>query len=436
MNQNKTRNANGRSTIYLGQAWKHGCDGTCGHARSGDCPKRIGVKTWHGRVTMGIRDDGKPDRRHVRGKTRADVTRKVRELEKARDEGNITKPGNPWTIEQWMEHWLHNITVATTSDNGWDAYFYATKHIVKYIGSHKLNNRLLPDHLEKMYRKMQNAGAKPGTAHQVHRTIRAALNEAVRRGYLTKNPVLLAKAPRMDEAEIEPLTQEQIRKLFSTALKRRNACRWIIAISLGLRQGEVLGLRWSDVDLEGGTITVNFQRPRPKWKHGCNGRCAHRHPGHCPQRINLRKELKKPKSRAGCRPIGLPAPLLEQLKLHASEQAMERRNAGDLWQDGDWLFTSETGTPLNHRTDEQHWKQLLDAAGVRDARLHDARHTAATVLNELSVTTPTAMHIMGWSSASMAKRYQHVSGRVLGDVANQLGAHLWEMPASTDERAK
>lgn len=401
-NNKNTRNSNGRSTVYKGK------DGS-----------------WHGRVSVGVRDNGHPDRRHVRGKTRAEVTKKVRELERTRDEGNITKPGDRWTVEKWIDHWLYNIVPAATTGNGWDAYYYTAKHLRKHIGAHKLH-RLLPEHLEAMYRNMQQEGSSAGTAHQAHRTARAALNEAVTRGYLTKNPTLIAKAPRVDEAEIEPLNRDEVTKLFKTALEKRNGCRWILAIALGLRQGEVLGLRWSDIDVEEGTLRVTAQRPRPKWKHGCSGTCGHKHGGHCPQRINERSETAKPKSRAGRRPIGLPQPVLDHLRAHAKEQQHEREQAGNLWHDGDWLFTDELGRPLNHRTDLAHWKELLATAGVRDARLHDARHTAATVLLELGVSDRAAMQIMGWSNIALTQRYQHVTGTVLDTVAEKVGDHLWK----------
>jgi integrase len=302
-----------------------------------------------------------------------------------------------------------------------------TKHITKHVGAHKLPN-LLPDHLESMYHKMQDSGSAAGTANQVHRTARTALNEAVVRGYLAKNPALIAKPPRVEEEEIEPFTRDAITKIFTVALDGRNACRWVVAIALGLRQGEVLGLRWQDVDFHEGTLTVAIQRPRPKWRHGCDQPCGHKHAGHCPRRVNTRKETARPKSKAGRRTIGLPQPLLDQLKLHLIEQGKEREKAAELWDEQGWLFTNEVGRPLNHRTDLARWKQLLEAAGVRDARLHDARHTAATVLLELGVPDRAAMQIMGWSNAALTQRYQHVTGHVLGSVATQVGAHLWETP--------
>lgn len=376
---------------------------------------------------MGARDDGRPDRRHVESWDRKVVTDKVRALERARDDGNITKPGVRWTVGEWVEHWLNNIARLTTGGNGWDAYYYATKHIVRHVGAHKLPN-LRADHLERMYSKMQENGSSSGTAHQVHRTIRTALNEAVRRGYLVKNPALIAKAPRIEESEIEPLRRGEITRLFTTALKGRNAARWVVAIALGLRQGEALGLRWRDLDLHECTLSVAIQRPRPKWKHGCRGTCGRKHAGHCPDRTNQRKSTTAPKSKAGRRTVGLPQPLIDLLTVHQAEQEAERAKAAELWQEGGWLFTDETGQPLNHRTDHVRWKKLLDAAGVRDARLHDARHTAATVLLELGVPDRAAMQVMGWSNPALAQRYQHATGSVLGQVASRVGTHLWERP--------
>ena len=97
------------------------------------------------------------------------------------------------------------------------------------------------------------------------------------------------------------------------------------------------------------------------------------------------------------------------------------------------MFTNETGRPLNYRTDLARWKQLLTEAGVRDARLHDARHTAATVLLELGVPERTTMGVMGWSNPALTQRYQHVTGRVLGGVADKIGDHLWGSSEGSNE---
>lgn len=132
------------------------------------------------------------------------------------------------------------------------------------------------------------------------------------------------------------------------------------------------------------------------------------------------------KSSAGKRVIGLPEELVALLTLHRDRQAQERETARQLWHEGGWVFASSTGTPLIPNSDYHEWKALLRAAGVREARLHDARHTAATVLLVLGIPERAVMGIMGWSSSSMTLRYQHVTDPICRDVARRVGGLLWE----------
>ena len=118
--------------------------------------------------------------------------------------------------------------------------------------------------------------------------------------------------------------------------------------------------------------------------------------------------------------------MIALFKTHKRKQDAERVAARQLWHDEGWVFAKPDGRPLNPNTDYHEWKALLVDAGPRDARLHDARHTAATVLLILGVPTPTAMAIMGWSSAAMAKRYQHLIDSIRRDVAKQVGGLLWD----------
>lgn len=307
--------------------------------------------------------------------------------------------------------------------------FAVNKHLIPGVGGHRLD-KLEPEHLEKTYSRMLEAGRQPATAHQAHRTVRTALNEAVRRGHLRRNPGLLAKPPRLAEVEVEPLTLAEVRRLLATAATHRNSARW--AIALGLRQGEALGLKWADVDLDAGRLAVRRSRQRPHWVHGCAEPCGRR-AGSCPQRRNEHPDAAETKSRAGRRVIGLPRPLVELLRAHRVEQDQEREEAGQLWADGGWLFASPTGSTLHPRTDNKHWKQLLGEAGVRDVRLHDARHTAATVLLLLGVPERAVMSIMGWSHTSMAARYQHVTEVIRSDVADRVGELIWTANETRNE---
>src|SRR6478609_1126708 len=147
-----TRKPNGDSSIYEGN------DGR-----------------WHGRVTVGVKDDGTPDRRHVSAKTRAEVTTKVRKLEKLRDDGTVPKAGQKWTVGKWLTHWIKEIVPGTVSENTYDGYEVAVRvHLAPGVGAHRLE-KLEPEHLERFYKRMQANRTAAGTAHQGHRTVRAAL---------------------------------------------------------------------------------------------------------------------------------------------------------------------------------------------------------------------------------------------------------------------
>jgi integrase len=136
------------------------------------------------------------------------------------------------------------------------------------------------------------------------------------------------------------------------------------------------------------------------------------------------------KSTAGRRIIGLPAQLIARLRVHRDEQMKERELAGDLWREAGWVFATPAGDPLNPNTDYHQWKDLLKAAGLRDGRLHDARHTAATVLLILGVPERKVMGIMGWSSTGMTRRYQHVTDAIRQTVADQVDGLLWSGDAN------
>ncbi len=381
---------------------------------------------------MGVWDNGRTDRRHVRGTTRAVVARKVRELEKQRDTGTARPAGQHWTVAQWLDYWIANIAapphVAENTHAGYQVDI--RNHLIPGIGAHRLE-KLSPEHVERLYAKLQREGLSSGGVHHVHRTLRARLNEAVRRSYLTRNPVLLARAPKLTEIEVKPYSVEEVKRLLDVASERRNHARWAVALALGLRQGEALTLRWEDVDLDGGILRIRRSRLRPRYAHGCGGSCG-RAPGVCPQRTNIRPAAGPVKSKAGRRTIGLPPQLLALLRSHQLEQSHEQEQAGPLWHGEGWIFTDPVGQPLNPNTDYDEWKRLLEEARLRDARLHDARHTAATVLLILGVPARTVMSLMGWSSTEMAVRYQHVTDTIRLEVARQVDALIWQAREGDD----
>jgi integrase len=419
---------------------------------------------WHGRVTVGVRDDGTPDRRHVKRTKEADAIRAVRELEKLRDQGSIRQPGRSWTVEKWLTHWVENIAALTVRYKPLSAYRTAVyRHLIPGLGAHRID-RVEPEHFEKLYVKMQESGRSAGTAHQVHRTARTAFGEAQKRGHITRNPVTLAKAPRVDEEEVEPFGPEEIQRIVTAALKRRNGVRYVVALALGCRQGETLGFKWDRLDRITKGLRVKKGLQRQTWRHGCADPHAcgaerhreacpepcgrHRNPkncirnakGHarpcppnctnhapkCPQRHGGGLVEVDVKSKAGRRSFALPDELYDLIIRHEQMQRRERDVAGTEWHDGGWMFCQPTGKPIDPRRDWAEWKELLADAGVRDARLHDARHTAATVLLLLGVQDRAVMDFMGWSTVAMKTRYMHVTDGLRRDVAKQLNGYFWE----------
>lgn len=362
------------------------------------------------------------------------------------------------------DHWVENIAALSVRYKALSAYRTAIyRHLIPGLGAHRIG-RIEAEHFENLYVRMQKDGLKAGTAHQAHRTARTAFGEALKRGHITRNPVALAKAPRVEEEEVEPFEAEEIQRIVTAALKRRNGVRFVVALALGCRQGEALGFKWARLDRASRVYRVRKAIQRQTWQHGCADphacgaghhreacpdKCTeHRNPnncvrhekGHarpcpphctrhassCPQRHGGGLVEVDVKSKAGRRSFALPAELYELLIRHERVQQHEREHAGTEWHEGGWIFTQPNGNPIDPRRDWDEWKTVLREAGVRDARLHDARHTAATVLLLLGVQDRAVMDLMGWSSASMKVRYMHVTDGLRRDVADQLNGYFWK----------
>lgn len=187
--------------------------------------------------------------------------------------------------------------------------------------------------------------------------------------------------------------------------------------------------------LHSGTLTVRRALQRQSWQYGCDPTtpCGRTRGAECPARHSGGLIVVEPKSRAGRRVISLLTPLVGALLAHQQTQDAERTLAAELWRDGQWVFTQPTGRPIDPCADYDEWKALLAAARVRDARLHDARHTAATMLLVLNVPSRTVMDLMGWSQLSMTQRYQHVPDELRRDVADKLGRLLWTSTNNEDD---
>lgn len=401
---------------------------------------RGGDGLWHARVPMGRRPDGAVERVHRVRQSKAALMVLVRDLERQRDEGTWVATADDPTLAAWVAHWLTAVvhgTVEPATERSYEGVFRL--HVLPTLGGVRLK-ALRAEHIETLYAGLRADGVGEPTVALAHRSIRACLNEAVRRRRLTVNPLAQVRFRRARETEVEPLTVAEARAVLATAAEQpRNRARWSFALALGLRQGEALGLLWDDVDLAAGTLRVRRALKRLDWQHGCSRRrdtaprCGGT-PYQCPRRHSGGLHLRQTKTAAGSRVWTLPAGLVEELRAHRAAQAAERLRAGDAWgllrtgerwTEGDLVFTTEVGTPIDPRSDNRAWAALLAEAGVREARLHDARHSAATLLLLQGVPERVVKSLMGWSDTRMVGRYQHVVEPLRAEAASRVQDALW-----------
>ncbi len=360
---------------------------------------------WHGYVSMGLKREGQRDRRHVSAAKRAEVVRKVRALEHQRDNGVVQAAGRAPTVAEWLGHWLDTIAIRKVRASTLQGYRgKVNSRIIPAVGHHRLD-RLQPEHLEAWYIELADEGLASSTILQLHRILSRALKVAMQRGKIARNVCSLVDAPSLRREEVVPFSTTEARALLAAARGLRNEARWSVALALGLRQGEALALRWEDIDLDSGTLTVKRSMQRL---------------------VGKGLVFDEPKSRAGRRAIKLPNGLRDALRAHRAAQLEERLAAGSEWQENGLLFAQINGRPIDPGSDWKSWKALLALAGVRDARLHDARHTAATLLLQQGVSARVAMQILGHSQISLTLgTYSHVVPELAQEAADRIDRVLW-----------
>ncbi|MFN3602702.1 MAG: tyrosine-type recombinase/integrase [Dietzia sp.] len=421
----RSRNANGESTVY------QDADGR-----------------WHAWITMGLRPDGRIERRHRTAPTRKAVVAKLRELERARDRGDTGAPAGKVTLGHWLQQWLRTQAPRRLRPKSMASYGTdINKHLVPGLGHHRLD-RLTTRHIEDFYVAMAaethtvgdqtRPRYRPATIDHVHRTLRSALKDAVRDGLIPKNPAAGAQRPSSNslgaiEHQIEPLSVDEVRAIIAVAREMRNGTRYLLALSHGLRQGEALGLPWAKVQLDGALpqMRVLQQLQQLPWLHGCERTadqwaCGGRRAADCPSRHSGGLVLTQVKTRRGERPLALDPVSADLLRQHRENQDLERLTAGNRWEEHGLVFTQPNGRPIGPSADSRQWKTLLENAGVREARLHDARHTAATFLLVQEVDPRVVMAIMGWSTSSQLHRYQHVVDALRQEAATRMATYLYD----------
>jgi integrase len=297
------------------------------------------------------------------------------------DRGVLPGPAN-LTVEGYLISWLVDSIKGTVSRATYDGYKRDVHHhIIPELGRRKLKE-LTPGDIRRLYRKMAETGLKDRSIEYAHTTLRKSLKAAVVDRLIDHNPtdgVKPLKTPTGAAKESRALDPCQVKALLAAASGSRFEALYVVAIHTGLRRGELLGLKWTDADLDAGTLTVR-------------------------RSLDVDGTLKAPKNQASKRTLKLTPQALDALKVHKVRQNTERLQAGSRWQDHDLVFPNTVGKPMNAgNLYRREFQPLLERAALGDEgfTIHSLRHTFATTLADKGVHPSTAQKMLGHSDIRM-----------------------------------
>ncbi len=352
---------------------------------------------WCGRYWT-ITTDGKKKRVALYGRTKAEVRAKLTKALADRDAGRMYTTENP-TVEEYLRRWLDNSVKASVKQKTYESYeCIIRKHLIPALGAKKLKN-LTPVQVQNLYQQKLDAGLSRRTVRHIHIVLNMALKRAVKWEIVLRNVAEAVDAPKLERKEIKHLIPEQV-KVFLRAVKgERLEALYVLAVTTGLRQGELLGLRWQDVDLEKKVVRVRQQLSRSK--HGVS--------------------FTTPKSNRG-RDVPLMDYTSEALRKHRKRQEDEKLKLGNLRQETGLVFTSVKGAPLNASyLTSRCLKPLLERAGLPSITFHGLRHTCATWFGSREMYVKNLQAILGHANISQTvDTYTHVVPGMLHEAVREI----------------
>jgi integrase len=340
---------------------------------------------WVAVADLGYRN-GRRDRREFTGSTSAEAMGKRQKfLDRKRDGFTMPRGRAPY-VSEWMLHWLHHIAKARVEPTTWHrSYRQKTEdYIVPFFERVKLADLAEEDieawHSHMLATKARRGGGtlSPATITTAHRIFSSGIKAAVVRKKLPRNPLSNVPPPRAEHAELAIPTTAETKRILAACKERPGGARWVLAITTGLRQGEVLALEWRDVQLAS-PASVSVSRSAA--------------------RVEGERIVKAPKSAKSRRTVPLPAITVAALKAHRAGQVASLTGL---------VFIDAKGRPLAQRDDWQEWRDLLGSLGLPYYRVHDMRHGYATVLLEEGVDPRVVQDLLGHASGVLLERYQHV----------------------------
>ncbi len=359
---------------------------------------------WVGEMTI----EGRR-RKFVYGKTRKEVQEKLQVALQEKQQGVVLEGTARQTLGQFLADWLENSQKQNVRARTYERYEEIVRlHIDPVLGRHRLQ-KLSAQHVQAFYTKKLNEGLSASTVGVFHNVLHKALDMATRWGLVPRNVCDLVSPPHAEGFEIQPLTVEQAHKLLTVARGHRLEALFTLALATGMRRGELLALKWQDINFAVGTLQIR--------------RILTRVPSKMPGKGYVETEPKTQKSR---RSIVIAPFAVEALKQHRSRQLAAKLKAGEFWKDHDYVFCTSIGTNLNPSKDVlDQLKVLLKKAGLHDIRFHDLRHSAATLLLTEGVHPKVVQELLGHSNISMTMDvYSHVLPSMQQDAISRLNTAL------------
>lgn len=327
----------------------------------------------------------------LRAKAKAEA---IRPLNYGKDRTARNLKVGPFLLD-WLEH-EHKSEIVFTTYKRYKGLL--TVHVVPLIGGISLA-KLDKRHINSMLKAMKAAGQSDRSRQQARAVLSKGLAAAVDEDLIAHNPVRDTKRIVVKKHIIDPLTSEEVSKVFKAAKDSASLLRWRIALLYGLRQGECLGLRWQDINFDNATMSIRVQIQNTE-----SGRDF----------TDLKTELSR-------RDLYLDEKTLVLLAKHRDELGLLKSSVGSSWREHDLVFPNKRGVPKQSSWDSKLWHRALTEAGVTDRRLHDARHTSATLLFEEKTDIEVIRRVLGHSDIGLTSRtYVHASAEPLKRVANTL----------------
>jgi len=373
--------------------------------------RKRGKSSWTVYIYRGRGAEGKEryDTHTVRGSKQDAEDERVRQLNKLA-EGSYVDPSR-LTVGKFLPQWLRDYAKPNVAPKTYERYEeIARLHLIPNLGEHRLQ-KLGPMHIQTYYSNALRTGRKDGregglspqTVRHHHRVLHLALKQAVRWQLLSRNPADSVEPPRVPHREMSVLDERELSSLLKRAADSRIYIPVLLAATTGMRRGEVLGLHWSDVDLDRGVVVV--QRSLSTTRGG-----------------SMEKETK---SHRGRRSVTLLSVAVDALRSHKAAQARARLQLGPLYDDRDLVCARPNGTHLDPGKLSSAFGALIRESGLPTIRFHDLRHTHATHLMKLNVHPKVVSERLGHSTIGITlDTYSHVIPGMQGEAAQKLDRAL------------